>query len=190
MKSKVTRRSILRWALMAFFLLVFFAPSTFDLLKEKWVISRAVANAKSIRLEHYRNRIDGFDSEQIIASKELSSEDFHKVAATFPVCLDAGLPGSELACIFNPHHRIIITDFSGNVTVIRVCFECDHFDVTHGNQEYGEITRTPFVWMATLRRFFADEGMPNSPELYRPNWAAQPVIPAPATNAAPTGAPR
>ena len=163
-------RSVLKWMFVGFFFLFFITPSTFDLLKEKWVISRALANAKSVRLEHYRNYIDTGGSEAIIAAKNLDPKDFHRVGAAFPFFLDVGFPGLELKCIFNPHHRIVITDASGNVTVIRVCFECDQLEIAKGDQKYGDIEGTPFIWMHTLRRFFAEEGMPNSPEFYRRSY--------------------
>jgi hypothetical protein len=183
LKRRIKIGSIIKLALLLILLGVFFGPSTFYLLMDKWAINRAVAHAKSIRLEHYRNAIDNFGTEQIIASKDLAPEDFHRVSDAFPVGLDASFPGLVPMCIFNPHHRIIITDASGNMTAIRVCFECDHTEITHGDQPYGDTHVTPFIWMRTLRKFFADEGMPNSPELYRRAYSQQPETnQAPATN--------
>jgi hypothetical protein len=148
-------------------LLIIIGLPTFDLLREKWIISRALAHAKSVRLEHYRNAIDNFGNEQIISSSSLAPEDFHSVGDAFPIFLDLGFPLVTSGCLFNPHHRIIIADASGKVTTIQVCFECDHIGISHGDQHYGDIQGTPFIWMRTLRDFFAKEGMPNSPELYR-----------------------
>lgn len=145
MKRKLTFGSIIQWTWIACFVSLFIAPSTFYLLREKWTISYAVAHAKSIRLEHYRNVIDTHGREEIIATKDLAPKDFHLVSNAFPVFLDIGFPGDTWGCLFNPHHRIIITDAAGNITTIRVCFECDHIDTTHGNQPFGNIIDTPYL---------------------------------------------
>jgi hypothetical protein len=168
----------------------FLMPSMLTLFKEKWIISRAVASAKSIRLEHYRIDYKADEKEQklvvkeqILAAKDLAPEDFHRINDAFPVGLDIGFPFLELMCLFNPHHRIIMTDASGKVTTVQVCFECDHFSILHGDQKYGDVVRTPFIWMTSLRNFFAEEGMPNSPDLYRPHYSEVPEThQAPATN--------
>ncbi len=142
-------------------------PATTRLADEKKQISQALASAKEIRLEHYRTALETGGSEQIIASKNLAPKDFHRVGDAFPLAPDVGLPGLTRGCLFNPHHRLIITDALGKRTVIEVCFECDHVGIRHGyNKEGGEVVGTPFVWMITLRHFFAEEGMPNSPQLY------------------------
>jgi hypothetical protein len=141
-----------------------------------------------VRLEHYRNAIENWGVDKVIASKDLPPSKFLGVWAAFPPFLDLGIPGADTACIFNPHHRIIITDVSGNVTTIEVCFECDHISILHGNERYGQTERTPLLWMWTLRRYFSQEGMPNSPGLYRRQWHDQSTNAAPATNAPPSAA--
>jgi len=166
MKRKLKPGSVFKWIFLLLFFGFFFGPSNFELWRQKWIISQALAHAKSVRLEHYRGAIESFGAEQIIAAKELAPEDFHRVADAFPIVPDIGCPLLVLGCIFNPHHRIIITDASGNVTTIKVCFECDHISITHGDEKLGNAEITPFIWMYTLRNFFASEGMPNSPDLY------------------------
>ncbi len=182
------------WIFLLLFVALFIAPFTFELLKEKWEIHQLLVHAKSIRIEQYRSWIDtmafgGTDKDEVIASKELAPEKFYKVGGAFPIAPDVGIPGIEVGCSFNPHHRIIITDAEGNVTTIRVCFECDHIGISHRDQKYDDIKGTPFVWMWSLRHFFAEEGMPDAPELYRKRPSAESTNAAPAINA-PTNAAR
>jgi len=168
MKRKLRIRSIILWLIFLFLVGAFFVPSTFDLLHDKWTINRAVAHARSIRVEHYRSAFESETfREEIIAARDLPPEDFHRVNDAFPVGLDVSFPGLVLMCSFNPHHRIIITDASGKVTTIKVCFECDHTEIDRAGQPDGDIHTTPFIWRRSLRNFFASEGMPNSPDLYR-----------------------
>ncbi len=83
-----------------------------------------------------------------------------------PIVPDLGFPFLEKGCLFNPHHRIVITDAAGKVTVIRVCFECDHLTIGDEDPYHGQLSGMPLVWSYTLRRFFDAEGMPNSPQIY------------------------
>ena len=151
---------------MGFFLGAFIWPYTLRVLEVRREISREIPEAGSIRIEQYRSSFEnGFMGEQIFAVKNLDPKDFHKVLDAFPAGLDVGFPLAETMCVFNPHHRIIIEQ-GGFVTTIHVCFECDHYDMTFDGAKFGEIKGTPIIWMRSLRRFFADEGMPDSPELY------------------------
>jgi hypothetical protein len=52
------------------------------------------------------------------------------------------------------------------VTVINVCFECDHLTIGDENPYRGTLSGMPFVWSYTLRNFFDRQGMPNSPAIY------------------------
>jgi len=91
---------------------------------------------------------------------------FSKVAWAFPPVLDFGLPSDATKCIFDPHHKIIITDTAGRETVIKVCFLCDHVQVG----EEGEIFCTPFLWRPLLHKFFDEEGLPYTPNRYRDDY--------------------
>jgi hypothetical protein len=140
----------------------FFIPTAF-LLKGKLDVAHAMDHAKSIRLEHFEHVwMQNTRVERIIAAKNLAPEDFHRVSDAFSFGVDISvlIPiGFETACMFNPHHRILIKDAKGNVTVILVCFECDHYQIGH-----GDIIITPFSWQHSLRRFFREEGMPEDPQ--------------------------
>jgi len=160
------------WIGLFLFVAVFIAPFTLELLKEKLKIHQLLTHAESIRVEHFHSwvdmmAIDGSGKEQIITSKTLPRAEFQKVADAFPIGPDIGFPGGMYKCAPNPHHRIIITDASGNVTTISVCFDCDHVEIKRADEKVGDLFRTPFIWMGSLRQLFADEGMAYSPEIYR-----------------------
>ncbi len=181
------RRGCLGCTLVFLILLgvIFIAPFTFKLLRVKWEVHRLLANAKSVQIQHYRSWIDTGGKEQIIASRILAPTEYHKVAEAFPMGPDMGFPGGLWKCAPNPHHRIIITDASGNVTTISVCFECDHVELTQGGEKEGDLFYNPFIWRGSLRQFFADEGMAYSPGIYR-NFDPATV----STNTPPTAAPK
>jgi len=145
-------RRVLRifgWCILAYLIVTGILVPTWTVLKTHWAIANALHNAKSVKLIHY-NHHPGFISEKIYDTKELAPEDFHKVADAFPSCPDISLLapfGLITGCLFDPHHRIVITDASGNVTIIRVCFECDHYQI--GDDSPTQVT--PYIWQYTLR---------------------------------------
>jgi len=132
---------------------------TVQLLQERSQISALLTHAQGVELVHYRE-FPG--REAVYADKKLDHSQFKQVIAAFPLRLDAGVPGLEMMCLFNPHHKIVITGEDGRQTVIRVCFQCDHVKI--GDAEpFG----TPYAWRGALHDFFAREGMANDPALYR-----------------------
>ena len=143
-------------------LLLFCIEPTYTLLKEKWIIDSAVSRAKSIKIVHYNPHSFLLPEEIVYDTKELKPEEFYKVSRAFPVFLDIGDPFGQGSCIFDPHHRIVITDAEGKETIIRVCFNCDHVSI---GKEYA--LGTPFVWRLSLRHFFDSEGLPYQPDRYQ-----------------------
>jgi len=177
------------WFSLLFLLGVLVVPATLHLLWEKWKIHELVAHARSIRLEQFRSRletmtINGEGKEEIIASKNLTPGEFFRVSGGFPLFVDVGFSGLASGCLFNPHHRILITDEAGNVTTIEVCFECDHVKIESATGKETDYFGTPLIWQWSLRRFFAAEGMADSPGHYRSGPGFE------STNAPPIAAPR
>ncbi len=194
MKPKRGRRIRWRWVVSGVFLALFVLPPTCGLVVARAKIAYLISHAKSVRAEHYviarhfdekSNRLS--QEEIVLASKDLPSTDFNRVEDAFPVFFDLGVPGLEKMCLFNPHHRIVITDKSGKVTVIRVCFECDHLTIGDEDPYQGILNGMPFLWSFSLRRFFEQEGMPNSPETYYAAETGRWLRQLPETNAAPIG---
>jgi hypothetical protein len=117
-------------------------------------------------LEKYQNEMDFFGAkEKVLSTRALAPADFHKVGDAFPLGISFNIPGNMKKCIFEPHHRIIIADAAGNVTLVRVCFICDA--VALGDDAHLDLFEyPPDAWKKTLRQFFTDEGMPESIDLY------------------------
>jgi len=147
------------WAVTVLVVIVVLFP-TWVALGDKITLLYALHNARSVRVEHYQMEFRdlGGQQETILGSKDLSPEDFHKISDALPLVLGVEDPGVWKKCIFDPHHRIIITDGKGNETILRVCFICDQYQVNN-----GIIQDTPSAWMQTLRHFFSEEGLPESP---------------------------
>ncbi len=149
------------------FLLIFVGIPTFFLVVDKWKVDSVLHTAKSIQLIHYNPYVHrGGTSEIVYATKDLDPKDFYKVSAAFPLFLDFGFPCDFSGCLFEPHHRIVITDETGKQTVIRVCFLCDHYQIG----PKSTISVTPFAWRWALRRLFEDEGMPYQPDRYMEDY--------------------
>jgi hypothetical protein len=170
MKPKLSKfRNFFRflcWGSLAVFIFTFVVVPTFNLLEQKWVIDHAIRHAQSIKLIHYNPYAHFGRPEIIYGTKELDPKDFDKVLEAFPLAIDVGFPVDPTGCLFDPHHRIVITDASGQQTVIRVCFLCDHYQVG----ALGGVSVTPYVWRATLNHFFTEEGLPYQPDRYMKDY--------------------
>lgn len=138
----------------AFLLVVCVIEPTAVAVREHMEIVHAVKHARTIELVHYNPGIGSAEDLIVYARKKLEPSDFHRVLDTMPLVPDTGIWSMELMCLFNPHHKIIVTDSDGRQTVIRVCFECDHVRI-----DQGDTIGTPWAWRGRLRKFFADEGM-------------------------------
>jgi hypothetical protein len=135
-----------------------------------WEIRSALSHGKSVKLIHYNpyaGRI-GNSSEIIYGTKDLSPGDYSKVSGAFLPLPDFGMPSDSYGCLFDPHHKIVITDAAGNETVIRVCFLCDHVQIGEGSKTFC----TPFLWRPLLHKFFNDEGLPYTPDRYMQDYQA------------------
>jgi len=154
--------------LLALALIVFVGIPTWKAVHGWWEIRSALANAKSVELVHFNPYADhfAFTPRIVYGMKELKPEDFGKVLAAFPPLPDFGMPSDPYECVFDPHHKIVITDASGHETVIRVCFICDHVQIG----EKGDIFCTPLLWRPLLHKFFDDEGLPFTPDRYMEDY--------------------
>jgi hypothetical protein len=133
-------------------------------LGNKVTVLYALHNAHSVRLEHYQIGWSELGRrETVLGTKDLSSDEFHKVSDAMPLLFEMGDPvltGTK-KCIFDPHHRIIIKDAAGKEDVIRVCFICDQYEV-----DSGPIHDIPSAWIPTFQSFFTQEGLPPSSDDY------------------------
>ncbi len=163
-RSLSPESKLLLYLLAGFILFVCLIYPTGVATCEKWQIDTAVRNAKSIEIVHFNPYCRApFQKEIIYGTKILKKEDFHKVSDAFPYCLDISCPLIMTMCSFDPHHRIVITDASGQQKVIQVCFICTHVQVG----EKGGIIPMPFLWISPLHRFFKEEGLPYQPDRYQ-----------------------
>jgi hypothetical protein len=154
--------------LLAIVVFFFVGVPSWRAIEGWWNIRSALANAQSVKLVHFNPYAHTHtpDSEMIYGTKDLNSDQFSKVTWSFPPVPDLGLPSDLTKCIFDPHHKIVITDSTGRETVIKVCFLCDHIQIG----ETGEIFCTPFLWRPLLHKFFDEEGLPYTPDRYRQDY--------------------
>ncbi len=115
---------------------------------------------------HYNPYIAHRGGDLIYSSKELDPAEISKIEAAFPFAVDYGIPGGIKQCMFDAHHKIVVTDRDGTITVIRVCLICGQMQVGEGENIFD----MPSAWRNALQQFFADEGMPFSPQRYRDDY--------------------
>jgi hypothetical protein len=125
-------------------------------IHERIALGEVIGHAKSVELVHYGPGIGVPEDRVIYSTKTIGSADIRNFLNAIPWSPDLGFWGAQLGCIFDPHHKLIVTDDQGNQTAIRICFECDHIRIGK-----GPIIPTPYAWRGRLRAFFANEGMAN-----------------------------
>lgn len=128
------------WLIILPVVLCFLLP-TMEILWARWKITSAVDSATAIRLEEYSGK-------EILSSRILSPEEFSRVSEAVPFTCTVGIPGIIWFC-FDPHHRVIITDKSGQESVLKVCFSCEQFEFSRST-----LLTTPGGWRKSLRQLF------------------------------------